>query len=178
LNSIGLTQLSSMAIAEVRLALTDESRMISDPLVAAIAHLASYEALFGTRTICTTHMEGLSALVSTRGGLAALGSDSQVKQIILWTVSNASGYHMSATILCSTTCHMSFIKPCFLAMIVMRVDRFTNASCQLDRHALKCMSQEPTASPEEVAFSSVLDSSPAQRLGGCINLEIQYFTTL
>jgi hypothetical protein len=91
LSNIDLMQLRDMAMAEVRQALTDKSRMISDSLAAAIAHLASYEALSGSRTICKTHMEGLTALVRTRGGLSALGFDGQLEHIILWTNSNASG---------------------------------------------------------------------------------------
>jgi hypothetical protein len=46
-NVVNLLELSDMAVREIRNALKDETHGISDPLVAAIAHMASYEALLG-----------------------------------------------------------------------------------------------------------------------------------
>jgi hypothetical protein len=89
-NVIDLLELSDMAIREIRNALIDGDRGVSGPLVTAIAHMASYEALFGSSTNCRTHMEGLTTVVSIRGGLSALGHDGLLKKIVLWAIDNAS----------------------------------------------------------------------------------------
>lgn len=67
-HAIDLLQLRGMAISEINRALRDETRGTSDQLIAAVAKMASYEALFGDRTICNTHMQGLTRMVSLRGG--------------------------------------------------------------------------------------------------------------
>jgi hypothetical protein len=87
---ISLLEVSDMAVREIRNALKDETHGTSDPLVAAIAHMASYEALFGSGANCKIHMEGLTAVVSSRGGLSALSDDGLLGKIVLWAVHNAS----------------------------------------------------------------------------------------
>jgi hypothetical protein len=87
---IDLLQLSDMAIREIRSALVDDRRGTSDPLIAAVAYMASYEALFCSRTICETHMEGLTIMVNLRGGLSALGFEGLLENIVRCTDSNAS----------------------------------------------------------------------------------------
>jgi hypothetical protein len=89
-NVINLLELSDMAVREIRNALEDETRGISDPLVAAIADMASYEALFGSSANCKTHMEGLTAVIKIRGGLSALSDDGLLGKIVIWAVHNAS----------------------------------------------------------------------------------------
>jgi hypothetical protein len=79
-----------MAVREIRSALKDETRRISDPLVAAIAHMASYEALLGSSANCKTHIEGLTAVFNIRGSLSALSDDGLLGKIVLWAVHNAS----------------------------------------------------------------------------------------
>jgi hypothetical protein len=89
-NIINLLELSDMAVREIRSALKDETRRISDPLVAAIAHMASYEALLGSSANCKTHIEGLTAVFNIRGSLSALSDDGLLGKIVLWAVHNAS----------------------------------------------------------------------------------------
>lgn len=89
-HAIDLLQLKSMAVNEIIKALTEEGRGISDHLIAAVAKLASYEALYGERTICNTHMQGLTRMVSLRGGLPALGLGGFLEHFCLWVDSNTS----------------------------------------------------------------------------------------
>lgn len=89
-HTIDLLQLRGMAISEINRALAEEGRGTSDQLIAAVAKMASYEALFGDRSICNTHMQGLTRMVSLRGGLPALGLDGLLERLILWIDSNTS----------------------------------------------------------------------------------------
>lgn len=79
-----------MAIREINGALEDPQRATSDQLIAAVAKMASYEALFGDRQIFNTHMTGLLRMVSLRGGLPALGLGGLLERILLWIDSNAA----------------------------------------------------------------------------------------
>lgn len=94
-HTIDLLQLRGMAISEINSALADESRGTSDQLIAAVAEMASYEALFGERSICITHMTGLTRMVSLRGGLPALGLEGLLERLVLWIDSNTS--HITGT---------------------------------------------------------------------------------
>jgi hypothetical protein len=94
-HTIDLLQLRGMAISEINSALADESRGTSDQLIAAVAEMASYEALFGDSSICRTHMVGLTRMVSLRGGLPALGLDGLMERLVLWIDSNTS--HITKT---------------------------------------------------------------------------------
>jgi len=89
-HTIDLLQLRGMAIREINDALADSQRATSDQLIAAVAKMASYEALFGDRQIFNTHMTGLLRMVSLRGGLPALGLGGLLERILLWIDSNAA----------------------------------------------------------------------------------------
>ena len=89
-HTIDILQLRGMAIREINGALEDPQRATSDQLIAAVAKMASYEALFGDRKIFNTHMTGLLRMVSLRGGLPALGLDGLLERILLWIDSNAA----------------------------------------------------------------------------------------
>lgn len=89
-HTIDLLQLRGMAIREINGALEDPQRATSDQLIAAVAKMASYEALFGDRQIFNTHMTGLLRMVSLRGGLPALGLGGLLERILLWIDSNAA----------------------------------------------------------------------------------------
>ena len=89
-HTIDILQLRGMAIREINGALHDPGRATSDQQIAAVALLASYEALFGDRNIFHTHMTGLVRMVSLRGGLPALGLGGLLERILLWIDSNAS----------------------------------------------------------------------------------------
>ena len=89
-HAIDVLQLRGMAISEINTALEDPARATSDQLIAAVAKMASYEALFGDRNIFNTHMTGLLRMVSLRGGLPALGLDGLLERILLWVDANAA----------------------------------------------------------------------------------------
>ena len=89
-HGINLLQLRGMAIREINSALADEVRGTSDQVIAAVAQMAAYEALFGDRAICNTHMQGVTRMVSLRGGLPALGLDGLLENILLWIDANVS----------------------------------------------------------------------------------------
>ena len=89
-HTIDLLQLRGMAIREINRALEDPVRATSDQLVAAVAQMACYEALFGDRDIFNTHMTGLLRMVTLRGGLPRLGLDGLLERILLWIDANAA----------------------------------------------------------------------------------------
>ena len=89
-HAIDMLHLRGMAISEINRALTDPIRATSDPVIAAVAKMAAYEALFGDRGIFNTHMNGLLRIVSLRGGLPALGLDGMLERMLLWIDSNAA----------------------------------------------------------------------------------------
>lgn len=89
-HTVDILQLRGMAIREINTALEDPNRATSDQLIAAVAKMACYEALFGDRRIFNTHMTGLLRMVSLRGGLPALGLDGLLERILLWIDSNAA----------------------------------------------------------------------------------------
>jgi len=89
-HTIDLLQLRGMAIRAINRALEDPVRATSDQLIAAVAEMACYEAIFGDRTIFNTHMTGLLRMVSLRGGLPSLGLDGLLERILLWIDANAA----------------------------------------------------------------------------------------
>lgn len=89
-HTIDLLQLRGMAIREINGALEDHVRATSDQLIAAVAKMAMYEALFGDRSIFNTHMTGLLRMVSLRGGLPALGLEGLLERVLLWVDSNSA----------------------------------------------------------------------------------------
>lgn len=87
---IDLLQLRGMAIREINQSLADPVRGTCDQLIAAVANMASHEALFGDRRVFHTHMTGLLRMVSLRGGLHNLGLRGLLERILLWVDANAS----------------------------------------------------------------------------------------
>ncbi|KAK5711494.1 hypothetical protein LTR17_018369 [Elasticomyces elasticus] len=83
-------QLRGMAIREINCALRDSVRATSDHLIAAVAHLACFEALCGNRNAFNTHMTGLLRIVSMRGGLPTLGLNGLLERLLLWIDANAT----------------------------------------------------------------------------------------
>lgn len=92
---VDLLQLRGMAIGAINSALEDPVRSMSDQIIAAVAKMASYEALYGDRRTFNTHMTGLTRMVTLRGGLPALGLGGLLERILLWIDSNAS--HIAGT---------------------------------------------------------------------------------
>lgn len=87
---IDVLQLRGMAFREINKALEDPARATSDQLIAAVAKMAAYEAVFGDREVVHLHMAGLRQMVMLRGGLQALGLDGLLERILLWIDSNAA----------------------------------------------------------------------------------------
>lgn len=87
---IDLLQLRGMAFRDINAAMHDINRATSDQLIAAIAHLASYEAIRGDRPAFNTHMSGLQRMVTLRGGLPSLGLDGLLESVLLWIDANAT----------------------------------------------------------------------------------------
>jgi len=56
----------------------------SDAVVAAVAKMASYEAMFGDAELFHMHMRGLRDMVRARGGLETLGLDGLLMRMVLW----------------------------------------------------------------------------------------------
>ncbi|KAK4895059.1 hypothetical protein LTR49_028323 [Elasticomyces elasticus] len=83
-------QLRGMAIREINRALRDSVRATSDHLIAAVAHLACFEALCCNRNAFNTHMTGLLRIVSMRGGLPTLGLNGWLERLLLWIDANAT----------------------------------------------------------------------------------------
>lgn len=83
-------QLREMALGEVHNALHDHVSGTSDQIIAAVAYLAAYEAICGDRALCDTHMQGVTRMVSLRGGLPALGLDGLLEKMLLWIDSNVA----------------------------------------------------------------------------------------
>ena len=97
-HSIDLGELRVMAMREITGALNDPGRATSDQLIAAVANMAWYEALFGDRKIFNIHMTGLLRMVSIRGGLPALGLDGFLERVLLWIDRKTA--HITASPIC------------------------------------------------------------------------------
>jgi hypothetical protein len=89
-HTINVLQLQGMAFREINQALTDSIRGTSDQLIAAVANVASYEALFGEHRDFHLHINGLRQMVALRGGLQALGLDGLLARILLWIDANSA----------------------------------------------------------------------------------------
>lgn len=89
-HTIDILQLKDMAYKEINSAIGDPVRQTSDQLIAAVAKMAAYEALFGNQQSYKTHMTGLLRMVSMRGGLPAMGLDGLLERMLLWIDSNAA----------------------------------------------------------------------------------------
>lgn len=62
----------------------------SDALIAGVAKLAAYEAMYGSATAFASHMRGLRHLVSLRGGLSCLGVEGLLARMIIWIDRNGT----------------------------------------------------------------------------------------
>lgn len=89
-HTIDTLQLRGMTIRSINSALEDSVRATSDHVIVAVAQMATYEALYGSRETFSTHMSGLTRMVTLRGGLPALGLDGLVERVLLWTDANAA----------------------------------------------------------------------------------------
>ena len=63
---------------------------IDDAMIGAIAKMASYEAMFGSRENYDSHMQGLVRVINLRGGLSTLGLNGLLYRIVVWIDRNAA----------------------------------------------------------------------------------------
>lgn len=77
-------RLKEEAIRSINRSLPDPPREASDWLIAAVAKMASYEAMFGDRETYRIHMEGVVQLINTRGGLEALEANRVVQRMVIY----------------------------------------------------------------------------------------------
>ena len=64
---------------------------MSDQTIAAVAKMASYEAMFGSPSLCHTHMRGLQSMVQARGGLEAMtGLGGFMMRMVMWIDINSA----------------------------------------------------------------------------------------
>lgn len=87
-DSLNFLQLKSMALRSVNHAIQDGNT--SDATIAAIANIATTEAMFGSPDVFHTHMLGLLGMVQARGGLDMLGVDGVLERCLLWIDSHGS----------------------------------------------------------------------------------------
>ncbi|KAH6701954.1 hypothetical protein BKA61DRAFT_661373 [Leptodontidium sp. MPI-SDFR-AT-0119] len=88
-----LIHLKSIAIASINRAMQADSLSTSDPLIGAVAKMASYEAMYGDVATFEVHMKGLIQMVRLRGGLGSLGLSGLLAKICVWIDCNAAFVH-------------------------------------------------------------------------------------
>jgi hypothetical protein len=85
-----LLLLKSRAISAINKALEAADSPTSDPLIGAVAKMASYEAMFGDQPTYELHMGGLLKMVQLRGGLSSLGLGGLLARICVWIDRNSA----------------------------------------------------------------------------------------
>lgn len=82
------------AVSSINLSLEiQQLGTVGDALVGAIAKMASYEAMFGSRENYHIHMQGLIRVIRLRGGFTSLGLNGLLYRIVLWIDRNAAFLH-------------------------------------------------------------------------------------
>ncbi|TKX21934.1 hypothetical protein C1H76_5826 [Elsinoe australis] len=89
-HSISLPDLRGIAISAINTSLLDSNTRSSDPVIAAILLLATYEITYGHEATYRMHMSGLQRLILMRGGLGRLGQSKLLQRMLLWLDSNAA----------------------------------------------------------------------------------------
>ncbi|KAL8711170.1 MAG: hypothetical protein Q9220_004315 [cf. Caloplaca sp. 1 TL-2023] len=80
-----LYKLKQDAISSINQSLRDPELATSDQIIAAVAKLAAYEAIFAAdKTQYHIHMKGLTKMVELRGGLGTLGLNGLLARMLLW----------------------------------------------------------------------------------------------
>jgi hypothetical protein len=88
--SLQLLQIKQTALSRVNNAIGELEGLPADPLIGAVAKLASYEAIYGDRSMYQAHMKGLREMVELRGGLGELGLGGLLSRMLLWIDTNSS----------------------------------------------------------------------------------------
>ncbi|KAL8947116.1 MAG: hypothetical protein Q9222_006571 [Ikaeria aurantiellina] len=80
-----LYKLKQDAISSINRSMRDPELATSDQIIAAVAKLAAYEAIFAAdKTQYHIHMKGLTKMVELRGGLSTLGLNGLLARMLLW----------------------------------------------------------------------------------------------
>ncbi|KAL1965495.1 hypothetical protein VTN77DRAFT_5751 [Rasamsonia byssochlamydoides] len=87
---LDLLRLRYEAVHAINEALGTEDHVLDDAVVGAVAKMASYEAMFGSRDNYHLHMQGLARMTALRGGLESLGLDGLLRRIVIWIDRNAA----------------------------------------------------------------------------------------
>lgn len=85
-----LLAMKTEALNHINDMLRDPSRGLTDQAIAAVAKMASYEAMFGSLETYLVHMSGLERMIRMRGGLESLGLDGLLMRMLLWIDTNAA----------------------------------------------------------------------------------------
>ncbi|KAF2148602.1 hypothetical protein K461DRAFT_298002 [Myriangium duriaei CBS 260.36] len=89
-DALNLLRLRTEALDFVQQDLENQSLCLSDQMVGAVAKLASYEAMYGTRESYKVHMEGLRRMVMLRGGIRSLGLNGLLSRLVVWIDNNGA----------------------------------------------------------------------------------------
>lgn len=91
---LNLLSLRCEAVQSVNRSLeAQDSKIVDDALLGAIAKMASYEAMFGTLENYTIHMQGLVRAINLRGGFMSLGLNGLLRRIVIWIDRNSAFLH-------------------------------------------------------------------------------------
>lgn len=82
--------LKQYALAGIASLVTSTEDALSDELIAVIAKMASYEAIYGLESVYHTHMKAVSRIILSRGGLAALGLDGLLARLLAFIDTNSA----------------------------------------------------------------------------------------
>lgn len=94
-SQIDLLCLKSRALQEINKAMrhADPRHALSDTVIGAVMKMAACEAVFGDPAVYKAHMNGLSLMVSKRGGLGNLGLNGFLERLMVWIDLNAAFLH-------------------------------------------------------------------------------------
>lgn len=88
--AVTILSLKQEALAAINAAISCVKGRASDYVVASIAKMASYEAIFGSEDQYHAHMDGLTKMLEMRGGLSALGLGGFLARLLLFIDSNSA----------------------------------------------------------------------------------------
>ncbi|KIX96437.1 uncharacterized protein Z520_07703 [Fonsecaea multimorphosa CBS 102226] len=87
-----LLRFKQCAISGITQALSPASKgmALRDEIIAAVAKMASYEAIFGDESAYHCHMEAVEKMLEGRGGLAALGLEGFLSRLLVFIDTNSA----------------------------------------------------------------------------------------
>ena len=122
--SLVLLSMRQWAIFAVSEAVRAVTGSVGDHVIAAVAKLAAYEAMYGTLTLYHTHMTGLERMLRLRGGLSAIsGLDGFLARLLVWIDTNSA-------FLLDTHLHLEYSSfPIRQSLLFPSPARFLGSSC-------------------------------------------------